>query len=106
MIPFCEKHGIAVVAYSPFGSVRFPRPRSRGGRVLAEIANDHGASPHQVALAFLLRCPSLFVIPKASQAEHALENAEAADLMLSDEEIRRIEQAFPQGRRRRGVPFL
>ncbi len=70
MIPFCEKHGIAVVAYSPFGSARFRRPRSRGGRVLAEIANDHGASPHQVAL-----CPSLFVIPKASQAEHALENA-------------------------------
>ncbi len=44
--------------------------------------------------------------PKASQAEHALENAEVADLMLNDEEIRRIEQAFPQGRRRRGVPFL
>ncbi len=48
--------GIAVVAYSPFGSQSgFPAPRSAGGRVLQEIAELHGASPRQVALRFLLR---------------------------------------------------
>src|SRR5437016_4593430 len=42
VIPWCVARGIAVVGYSPFGSGRFPGPRSRGGRVLAEIAAAHG----------------------------------------------------------------
>src|SRR6516164_7244346 len=38
VIPWCERHGVAVVAYSPFGHDNFPGPRSEGGRILAEIA--------------------------------------------------------------------
>jgi diketogulonate reductase-like aldo/keto reductase len=105
-IPYCEEHGIAVVAYSPFGSGRFPSERSRGGRVLAEIAAAHGATPRQVALAFLLRRPSLFAIPKTSRPEHVEENSAAGDLVLSEDEARRIDEAFPRGRRRPGVPTL
>src|SRR5215468_143838 len=52
VIPWCVKHDVAVVGYSPFGSGDFPGPRSAGGRVLAEIAEQHGATPRQVALAF------------------------------------------------------
>jgi diketogulonate reductase-like aldo/keto reductase len=106
VIPFCDEHGIAVVAYSPFGSGDFPSPQSEGGRVLAEAAAAHAATPRQIALAFLLRFPSLFAIPKAGRAEHALENAAAAGLELSEDELRRIDEAFPRGRRRRGVPTL
>jgi len=105
-MPYCEEHGIAVVAYSPLGSGRFPSPRSRGGRVLAELAAAHGGTPRQVALAFLLRRPSLFAIPKASRSEHVEENAAAGDLVLSEDEARRIDEAFPRGRRRPGVPTL
>ena len=106
VIPYCERKGIAVLAYSPFGSGDFPAPESRGGRVLAEIARSRGASPCQVALAFLLRHPSLFVIPKAAEAKHVVENGLAADLALDDEERSRLERAFPRGRRRPGVPIL
>jgi diketogulonate reductase-like aldo/keto reductase len=102
VLPFCEAHGIAVVGYSPFGSGRFP-PRGARGRVLAEVASARGASVHQVALAFLVRRPSLFAIPKSARAEHAVENAAAAKLRLGAEEIARLERAFPLGRRRRGV---
>ncbi len=105
-LPYCEEHGIAVVAYSPLGSGRFPRQRSRGGRVLAEIAAAHGATPRQVALAFLLCRPSLFAISKASRPEHVEENAAAADLVLSEDDARHIDEAFPRGRRRPGVPTL
>jgi diketogulonate reductase-like aldo/keto reductase len=104
--PFCEAHGIAVVGYSPFGSGRFPGPRSRGGRVLASVAAAHGASPHQVALAFLVRRRSLFAIPKSCHADRAVENAAAAALALGADEIARIEAAFPLGPRRPGVPVL
>lgn len=106
VLPYCAEHGIALVAYSPFGSGRFPRPRSRGGRVLAKIAEARAATPHQVALAFLLRHPAVLAIPKASQAAHALENAGAGDLTLGSDEIRRLDTAFPRGRPRRGVPTL
>jgi diketogulonate reductase-like aldo/keto reductase len=106
VIPFCEEHGIAVVAYSPFGSGDFPKPGTPGGRLLAEIAGANGATPHQIALAFLLRYPSMFAIPKASRSAHAEENAAAAEIVLSEEEIRGIDEAFPRGTRRRGVPTL
>jgi diketogulonate reductase-like aldo/keto reductase len=79
VIPWCERNGLAVVAYSPFGHEGgFPGPRSAGGRVLAEVAAAHGATPRQVALAFLTRRPALFAIPKAARAEQAAENAGAA----------------------------
>ena len=106
VIPFCAAHGIAVVAYSPFGSGDFPAPQSPGGRVLAAVAEAHGATPRQVALAFLLRFPSVFAIPKAGRADHALENAAAAEIELTEDELRRIDGAFPRGRRRSGVPTL
>jgi diketogulonate reductase-like aldo/keto reductase len=103
VLPYCEERGIAVVAYSPLGGGSSPKAGSRGGKVLAEIAAAHGATPRQVALAFLVRRPPLFAIPKASRPEHAEENAAAGDLVLSDDEIARIEEAIPRGPRRRGV---
>lgn len=95
MIPWCQQHGVSVVAYSPLGAGRFPSPTSPQGRVLAEIAEAHSATPHQVALAFLLRHPGVFAIPKHSSRRHARANAGAADLALTDEERLRIDQAFP-----------
>src|SRR6202158_1166233 len=83
VIPWCEEHGVAVVAYSPFGHGRFPGPDSKKGHVLQEIAAVHRATPRQVALRFLLRWPSMFTIPKASRPQHAEENAGAGDLRLT-----------------------
>ena len=106
VLPWCERHGMAVVAYSPFGSGRFPGARSPGGRLLAEIAQARGATPRQVALAFLVRRAGVSTIPKAARVEHALENAAAGELTLSAEEEARLDRAFPRGRPGRGVPVL
>src|SRR3954463_12851726 len=84
VIPWCEKHGIAVVAYSPFGHNEFPSVRSKSGAVLQQIADAHGATPRQVALAFLTRRPSLFAIPKAAASDHVAENARAGEVTLSE----------------------
>jgi diketogulonate reductase-like aldo/keto reductase len=106
VIPWCERYGVPVVGYAPFGHGRFPGPRTRGGRVLQEIAEAHGATPRQVALRFLVRRPSLFTIPKASRPQHAAENAGAGGLRLSEAEIARIDEAFPLGPRPRELPML
>ncbi|MEA2885285.1 MAG: hypothetical protein QOH32_4541 [Bradyrhizobium sp.] len=106
VIPWCEAHGTAVVAYSPFGHNDFPSPRSKAGAVLQQIADAHRASPRQVALAFLTRPRSVFAIPKAGTPEHAAENAAAGDLTLSDAEIATLDKAFPRGPKPRGLPML
>jgi diketogulonate reductase-like aldo/keto reductase len=106
VLPWCRRHGVAVVGYSPFGSGRFPGPRSKGGRVLAKIAAAHGATPRQVALRFLVREPALFAIPKASSAAHAEENARAGDLALSPADFAELDAAFPRGPRPRELPTI
>jgi diketogulonate reductase-like aldo/keto reductase len=106
VIPWCERHGVAVVAYSPFGHGRFPTPRTSGGRVLKEIANAHEATVRQVALRFLVRRSILFAIPKAASLEHIAENAGAADLHLTEAEINQIDQAFPLDSRPGHLPML
>jgi diketogulonate reductase-like aldo/keto reductase len=106
VLTWCEAHGVAVVGYSPFGHGHFPGPHSEGGRVLREIADAHGATPRQVALRFLVRKPSLFVIPKGSTPAHAQENAGAGDLRLTHAELDRIDEAFPRGPRPHALPTL
>jgi diketogulonate reductase-like aldo/keto reductase len=98
VIPWCAAHGVAVVAYSPFGSGNFPAPTSDGGKVLAKIARSRDATPRQVALAFLTRQPALLAIPKAASIPHVEENAGAGDLVLTEAEIAEIDRAFPLGR--------
>jgi diketogulonate reductase-like aldo/keto reductase len=106
VIPWCEKHAVAVVAYSPFGHNEFSSPNSRAGEVLQTIAEAHNATPRQVALSFLTRAPSVFAIPKASSAEHAAENAAAGELKLSKSEIAALNEAFPRGPKPRSLPML
>ncbi len=106
VLPWCVRHGLAVTAYSPFGHDDFPGAETKGGRVLAKVAEAHQATPRQVALAFLVRHPAVFAIPKAADPQHIAENAGAGDLVLSDEEIAAIDRAFPRGPRPRTLPTL
>jgi len=107
VLPWCDRHGVAVVGYSPFGSTgRLPGPRNPRGRVLKEIADARGATVHQVALRFLVRRSPLFTIPKASTPEHAAENARAGELQLSEAELAQIDRAFPLDRHARALPTL
>ncbi|MET3844661.1 aldo/keto reductase [Bradyrhizobium sp. OAE829] len=106
VIPWCERHGVAVVAYSPFGHNDFPSPHSREGQVLQAIADARRVTARQIALAFLTRIPAVFAIPKASSAEHAADNAAAGKLTLSASEIEALDKAFPRGPKPRGLPML
>jgi diketogulonate reductase-like aldo/keto reductase len=107
VLPWCRRHGTALVAYTPFGQSSTPfDARTRQGGVLAKIAAARRATSRQVALRFLLRHPEVFVIPKASSVAHVEENAGAAALELSEAELAAIDAAFPPARPRRGLPML
>ncbi|HEY1907332.1 MAG TPA: aldo/keto reductase [Myxococcaceae bacterium] len=105
VIPWCVKHDVAVVGYSPFGSGDFPQPQSKGGKVLADVARAHGVTPHQIALAFLVRDPHVLAIPKSAKVVRVRENAAAAGLELTGDQVARLEEAFPL-RRGRELPTL
>lgn len=105
LIPWCRDHGITVVAYSPFGSGRFPSTRTNGGRVLASIAERRNVTVYQVALAFLVQQGDVFAIPKAARVEHVLDNARAGDLELTRAEMQSISDAFPV-KPRKSLPML
>jgi diketogulonate reductase-like aldo/keto reductase len=100
VLPACAKHDVACVAYSPFGSGQFPRSRP-----LEDTAKRIGATPRQVALAFLARHRSMFVIPKTSNAAHVDELAGADRIELDSEAIAALEAAFPLAPWR-GLPML
>ncbi len=106
VIPLCEKNGVAVTAYSPFGQDDFPEPASAQGRALAQVAATHGASPRQVALSFLTRRPSVFAIPKAGKVAHVEDNAGALRLNLTESDLARIDAAFPRGPKPHSLPML
>jgi diketogulonate reductase-like aldo/keto reductase len=88
LLPYCEAQRIAVVGYTPLARGGFLRG------VVAEIAARHRRTPRQVALAFLTRRPALFTIPKASRPEHVRENAAAADLTLTPEDLAALDAAL------------
>jgi diketogulonate reductase-like aldo/keto reductase len=101
VIPWCRQHGVAVVAYSPFGSGQFPSADGAGGKTLAEIAKNRGISAYQAALAFLIEQGRVFAIPKAAQVGHVRDNAAAGDVVLGSAEMNALDAAFPVKRRRR-----
>jgi diketogulonate reductase-like aldo/keto reductase len=107
VLPWCRKHGTAVVAYTPFGrSPNIYGGASKAARALRETAAAHAATPRQVALKFLLRNPEVFVIPKASDAAHVEENAGACALRLSSADLAKIDAAFPRGPMPRSLPMI
>lgn len=106
VLPWCEANGVALVGYTPFGQHRQYPPSGAAGAVLKQLGDRLGATPRQVALAFLTRRSDLFAIPKSTQLAHLKENADSSQLVLSPEDVASIEKAFPLGRRRSGVPML
>jgi len=84
VLDYCEKHGIGFIPWFPLAAGELAGP----GSVLAETARAHGATPGQVALAWLLkRSPVILPIPGTSKVAHLEENVAAAGLTLSDAEF-------------------
>jgi diketogulonate reductase-like aldo/keto reductase len=90
VIPWCRERNISIMAYSPI-----EQGRMLGHKALAEVGARHGATPAQVALAWLLRQDGMMVIPKASRQEHVRENLGALNLKLTDADLADLDRAFP-----------
>ena len=92
-LAFCAAEGIAFLPWSPLGGIG--RGRDLGGRhrVFGEVAEAHGVSAQQVALAWqLAKAPAVIPIPGSSRPETITDSAAAASLRLSDDELARLDR--------------
>jgi len=85
VLAYCQAHDILLTAYSPVEEGRL-----RTNAALKEIAAAHGATPYQVALAWLASQPRVIAIPASQDAGHMHENLAAAEIVLNDEEIQQL----------------
>ena len=94
ILPYCQKEGLTLIAYSPLGQGKIPRGRGSSFKVLDEIAAKLDKSRNQVALGWVLQHDSVVAIPKAADPEHVKENAEVADWKIDSEDYQRLAKAF------------
>jgi diketogulonate reductase-like aldo/keto reductase len=90
LLPWLRERRMPVMAYSPLGKGALLRNRN-----LAAIAARIGATPAQVALAWLLRAPDAVVIPASADVDHVRANRAAANLALDAATIAALDAAFP-----------
>ncbi len=102
LLPWCARHRMPVMAYSPVGQAG----RLLRSPALAEVAARHGATPAQIAIAWGLRSSTVISIPKAGDAAHVRENAAASDIALTDADLAAIDAAFPPPRRKQALGML
>ena len=95
LLPTLQARSIPVMAYCPLAQAGQLRRGLLNHPAVAETARNHGGTPSQVLLAFLLSRPGVVPIPRTSRPEHTVENAGAADLRLTEEELARLDAAFP-----------
>jgi diketogulonate reductase-like aldo/keto reductase len=90
LLPWCSKHNIPIMAYSPIEQGRMLRHPT-----LVGIANRHDAAPAQVALSWVLRLDKIIAIPGSGSAQHTRENRAALDIRLTERDLKELDRAFP-----------
>lgn len=90
VLEYCEANGIGFMPWFPLAAGELAKP----GGIVDSIARTHGATPGQIALAWLLRrSPVMLPIPGTSRVSHLEENVAAAAITLSDEEFDQLDAA-------------
>lgn len=96
LMPWHQTHRMPIMAYSPLAQGGSLRKQLLTDSVIQELAEKYHVQPLQIALAWTIRSNQVIAIPKAVQEEHVLANAEAASIKFTDEDLHRLDQAFPE----------
>jgi diketogulonate reductase-like aldo/keto reductase len=92
LLPWCERHSMPVMAYSPLGG---PGASLLGDPIVGRIAAAHACSAAAVALAWTIRDGNVIAIPESGSVAHVKENAVALSLTLTPEELQTLDAAHP-----------
>jgi diketogulonate reductase-like aldo/keto reductase len=101
LLPWCREQNLPVMAYSPVGQGRIlAHPALRG------VAERHGITPAQAALAWVIRQPLVCAIPKSGSRPHVYQNAAALGVTLRPEDLLELDLAFPPPLKARPLDML
>jgi len=92
LLPWCERHGMPVMAYSPLGG---PGTNLLRDPTLARVGAAHGCSAAAVALAWTIRSGHVIAIPESGSVAHVNENAVALTLTLTPQELQTLDAEHP-----------
>jgi diketogulonate reductase-like aldo/keto reductase len=101
LLPWCRERNVPIMAYSPI-----EQGRLLDDRTLVQVAARHGATPAQVALAWVLRHPDVIAIPKASSEAHVRENSASLQIALTAADLSDLDIAFPPPKRKQALEML
>ncbi len=96
LMPWCRARGMPIMAYSPLGQAG----RLLRSAALSAVGRRHGATAAQIAIAWSLRDGNTICIPKASSTAHLQENAAAAEIRLTEQDLAEIDAGHrpPRGK--------
>ncbi len=103
LLPWCRQQGMPLMAYSPLESSGRDQAALLGNPGLRAVADAHGVTAAQIALAWVLNQDGVIAIPKAVDPVHLRANRAAADIRLSAEDLAALDLAFPPPRRARAL---
>ncbi|ODB65708.1 aldo/keto reductase [Paenibacillus polymyxa] len=106
LLPWSRTNGVPVMAYCPIAQGGRLRRGLLEHPVMADIAASHGVTPSQIALAWVIRDGNVWAIPKAVQESHVRENAAAASIRLTPEQLQQIDEAFPPPTRKQPLDIV
>jgi len=106
LLPECQQRQMPVMAYCPLAQAGRLRQALFADSTLVEIAQQKGISVAQLLLAWVIRKEGVMAIPKASSQAHVKENAAALQIRLSDDELARINKAFPPPQRKMALDVV
>jgi len=89
LLPWSRKRNIPIMAYSPLDQGHLMRSSE-----LMHVAERKGATPAQIALAWAIRAPGVFAIPKASRESHVRDNHKALSIRFDDEDLAELDRHF------------
>jgi diketogulonate reductase-like aldo/keto reductase len=95
LVPWSNERGIPLMAYSPVNQGGLS-----GDRALQAVAERHGVTATQIALAWVLRRKGVIAIPKAVEPDHIRQNRAALDIELGAAAFAELDRAFPPPRRK------
>jgi len=102
LLRWSEENKVPIMAYSPVGHGRGLLENA----TLTKIAERHGTTTSQIALAWVLRQPGMIAIPKASNEEHVRDNARSIDIKLTKENLADLDREFPPPKSKKPLPML
>ena len=102
LLRWSAENKVPIMAYSPVGHGRGLLENA----TLTKIAERHGTTTSQIALAWVLRQPGMIAIPKASNEEHVRDNTRSIEIKLTSDDFAELDREFPAPKSKKPLPML